>query len=175
MELHCFQVNSEDEVSETQLPSLDIKVDLPPPSCDNNLSVKVFLSPFALKSIYFRLCQFSFSLLLSACFWGVDDWQLLYSGDTESNWTVLRLRVFEEYFGFLWCSAPHELSTAEGNIKSLVLIFFSFILDIAPSFVVCKNTIAQFDGILILFTFVHFQHCIFLEILARDMPLTCGF
>ncbi|KAH6771059.1 hypothetical protein C2S52_015862 [Perilla frutescens var. hirtella] len=43
--LFTEKLNSEDDVSKTQPPSLDIKVDLPPPSCDNNLSVKVMLNP----------------------------------------------------------------------------------------------------------------------------------
>lgn len=75
-------MNSEDDVYDKQLPSLDIKVEMPPPSSDINLSVKVFLCPLALKSfIYFRLQRYWFTILLSACFLGVDDWQLLNSGD----------------------------------------------------------------------------------------------
>ncbi|XP_057796881.1 intermembrane lipid transfer protein VPS13 isoform X2 [Salvia miltiorrhiza] len=43
--LSSKKMNSEDDIFEKQRPSLDIKVDMPPPSSDINLSVKVTLSP----------------------------------------------------------------------------------------------------------------------------------
>lgn len=40
-ELYSSQVDMEDNVFEKQQPSLDIKLDLSPPNCDVNSSVKV--------------------------------------------------------------------------------------------------------------------------------------
>lgn len=55
IKFHWLQMDSEEDVLEKQLPSLDIRVDLPPPSCDNDLSVKVFICFSSLKSIIYLL------------------------------------------------------------------------------------------------------------------------